>query len=85
MRIYLSLAVVGLADYFAMTSLAVAGGGAVPKKQSGRFQITTEKADDSVEVRAEKGRTVFSVKSALGISQAVIEWVGDRWPDAVVL
>jgi hypothetical protein len=36
--------VVGLADYLTITSLAVAGGGADPKKQAGRFKITTKRA-----------------------------------------
>ena len=38
-----------------------------------------------MEVRAEKDRAVFSVKSPFGISQAVIERTDDKWPDAVVL
>jgi len=50
-------------------SLAVTGDGEQPKK----FKVTTKRADDAVEVQAEKDRTVFSVKSPFGISQAVIE------------
>ena len=42
-------------------------------------------SDDSVEVRADKGETVFAVKSPIGISQAVIERREDTWPKAVVL
>jgi len=41
--------------------------------------------DDAVEVRTEKGRAVFSVKSPFGISHAAIERTGATWPDAVVL
>jgi hypothetical protein len=38
-----------------------------------------------VEVRADKDKTVFSVKSPFGISQAVIERQEDTWPKAVGL
>ena len=49
------------------------------------FKITTKRKDDSVEVKAEKDRAVFAVKSPFGISQAVIERQEDTWPKAVVL
>jgi hypothetical protein len=49
------------------------------------FKITTKRKDDCVEVKAEKDRTVFAVKSPFGISQAVIERQEDTWPKAVVL
>jgi len=55
------------------------------KDQPARFKITTKRADDSVEVRVEKDRAVFAVKSPFGISQAVIERQEDTWPKAVVL
>jgi hypothetical protein len=38
-----------------------------------------------VEIKVEKGKTVFSVHSPSGISQAVIERTDDKWPDAVIL
>src|SRR5262249_19656425 len=85
MKVCLTLSVVGLAGYLTMTSFAAAGGGADPKEKAGRFKITTKRADDSVEVRGEKGRTVFAVKCPSGISQAVIERQEDTWPKAVVL
>jgi len=49
------------------------------------FKITTKRKDDSVEVKAEKDRAVFAVKSPFGISQAVIERQEDTWPKVVVL
>ena len=58
---------------------------AVAADQPPKFKITTKRKDDAVEVRAEKDRTVFSVKSPFGISQAVIERKGEKWPKAVVL
>ena len=85
MKVCLTLSVVGLAGYLSVTSFAVAGGGADPKEQAGRFKITFKRADDTVEVRVEKGRTVFAVKSPFGISQAVIERKDEKWPGAVVL
>jgi hypothetical protein len=85
MKVCLTLSMVGLAGYLTMTSFAAAGGGADPKEQAGRFKITTKRADDTVEVRSEKGRTVFAVKSPFGISQAVIERKDEKWPGAVVL
>jgi hypothetical protein len=53
--------------------------------QPAKFKITTRRKDDAVEVRSDKGKAVFVVKSPFGISQAVIERTGDRWPEAVVL
>jgi hypothetical protein len=50
-----------------------------------KFKITTRKPDDTVEVREEKGRTFFVVKSPFGISQAVIERQEQTWPKVVVL
>ena len=38
-----------------------------------------------MEVRAEKDRTVVSVKSPSGISRAVLERLGDTWPESLVL
>lgn len=49
------------------------------------FKITTKRADDRVEVKAEKGKATFSIHSPFGISNAVIERAGEKWPDAVVL
>ena len=57
MKNCLSLAVVGLAGYLAVTSFAVAGGGADPKDQPATFKITAKRKDDSVEVRVDKDKT----------------------------
>lgn len=73
------------APYVALVFLVVASAVAVASDPPPKFKITTKRKDDAVEVRAEKGRTVFSVKSPLGISQAVVERKGDKWPTAVVL
>jgi hypothetical protein len=85
MKTCLSLVVIGLAGHLSVTSFVVAGGGADPTKQAGRFKITTKRADDTVEVRAVKDKTLFAVKSPFSISQAVIERQEDTWPKAVVL
>jgi hypothetical protein len=39
MKVCLTLSVVGLAGYLSVTSFAVAGGGADPKEQAGRFSF----------------------------------------------
>ena len=49
------------------------------------FKVTTKRADDRVDVKAEKGKATVSVQSPFGISHAVIERAGETWPDAVVL
>src|SRR5262249_55661842 len=59
--------------------------GDAPEDQPAMFKITTRQKDDSVEVRADKDKTLFPVKSPFGISQAVIEREGEKWPKAVVL
>jgi hypothetical protein len=63
----------------------LADDGDVPSDQPAKFKITTKRKDDSVEVRSNKDNTVLAVKSPFGISQAVIEREGEKWPDAVVL
>jgi hypothetical protein len=72
----LFLFVIGL-----LPALAWAEDDAAPAKS----KITTERQDDRVEVKAEKDRAVFAVKSPFGISEAVIERQEDTWPKVVVL
>lgn len=52
---------------------------------SPRFKITTKRDTDRVEVTAETDRLVLSVRSPFGISKAIVERTGEKWPDAVVL
>jgi hypothetical protein len=78
--IRLLLLVVGLLPAFALADDANA-----PKDQPVKFKITTKRDNDTVEVRAEKEKTVFIVKSPFGISQATIERTEEKWPEAVVL
>lgn len=66
---------------FLVAFLGFAGDGDAASK----FKITTKRDNDSVEVRAEKDKTLFIVKSPFGISQAVIERQDDNWPKLVVL
>jgi hypothetical protein len=70
-----------LAILVGLRHLAVTGDEAQPMK----FKITTRRADDAVTVQADKDRTMFSVKSPFGISQAVVERKDDKWPNVVVL
>ena len=73
------------AAFVALVLLVGAGSLAVADEEPTKFKITTKRDNDTVEVRAEKDKTVFSVKSPFGISQAVIERTDEKWPDAVVL
>jgi hypothetical protein len=66
--------------FFAITASVVAAEGDQPT-----FKITTKKQDDTVEVRADKDKSIFAVKSPSGISQAVIERQEGDWPKAVAL
>jgi hypothetical protein len=80
MKIVLIVLVVGL-----LPGLALAGDGDALKDQPAKFKITTRRKDDSVEVRAHKDKTLFTVRSPFGISQAIIERADDKWPKVVVL
>jgi hypothetical protein len=64
-----------------ITGTTLADDGDAPAK----FKITAKRKDDSVEVRSDTDRTLFTVKSPFGISKAVIEREGEKWPDAVAL
>jgi hypothetical protein len=74
-----------------LTALLVIGGiafaedGNAPKDKPAQFKITTKRKDDTMEVQAEKDKALFIIKSPFGISQAVIEREGEKWPKAVVL
>src|SRR4029077_14222709 len=71
--------------FVALILLVGASGLAVVGEQPQGFEVTTKRADDAVVVQSDKDKTVFSVKSPFGISQAVIEREGEKWPDAVML
>jgi len=76
---------ISFAFLLAFGGLVLAEAGDTPKGQSPMFNITTKRMDDSVEVRSDRDKTVFAIKSPFGISQAVIERAGEKWPDVVVL
>lgn len=50
-----------------------------------QFKITTMRDNDRVETKVEKDKVIFSIHSPFGISNAVIERMGEKCPDAVVL
>jgi len=68
----------GLLGFAVATTLA-AGDGIPP------FKITTKRDDDRVAVKFEKDKVIFTVHSPFGISHAVIERAGEKWPASVVL
>src|SRR5262249_27543943 len=62
-----------LAVLLVISGTAVADEGDAPKDQPAMLKLRTRRKDDSVEVRADKDKTLFVVKSPFGISQVVIE------------
>jgi hypothetical protein len=76
---------IALAVLLVIGGIAAASDADAPQDQTAMFKITTKRKDDSVEVKAEKDRAVFAVKSPFGISEAVVERQEDTWPKAVVL
>src|SRR5262249_8808848 len=76
---------VGRANVEATALAVLALDALAAEDQPAKFKITTRRKDDAVEVQAVKGKAVFVVKSAFGISQAVIERGEATWPKPVVL
>ena len=73
MRIHLSLLPMAL-----VIGLATAG-------EPMPLKITTKRDDDRVEQKADKNSATVSIRSPSGISHAVMERTGDKWPDAVIV
>ena len=70
---------------FLVIAVANVCGVVTADNESPPFKITTKRDNDKVEVKVEKDKSVFSVHSLSGISQAVIERVNEKWPDLIVL
>jgi hypothetical protein len=70
---------------FTVPAMFVAVMSAAAADDTPPFKITTKRENDRVEVKTEKEKALFSVHSPFGISNAVIERKGEKWPDAVVL
>lgn len=49
------------------------------------FKITTKRSDDRMEVKSKDDKTVFVVRSPLGISHAIIERTKEQWPDKIAI
>lgn len=49
------------------------------------FTITAKRDNDKVEAKVEKDKVIFSIRSPVGISNAVVERTNDKWPNTVVL
>jgi hypothetical protein len=81
----MKVSLISLALLLAIGHIALGDNGDVPKDPPARFKITTKRKDDSVEVKAEKEKIVFGVKSRFGIGQAIIEREEDDWPKVMVL
>ena len=85
MSVLLSLLAVGFSASLVTATFARICEGDDPKELSSKFSITSKKKDDTVEVRAEKDKTVFIVKSPSGISEAVIKRTEEKWSEKVLL
>jgi len=69
----------------ALALAAVATTMAADDSKQPPFKIMTKRDDDRVAVKVEKNKAIVSVHSPFGISHAVIERTGEKWPDLVVL
>jgi hypothetical protein len=49
------------------------------------FKITTKRDNDQVDLNVERDRATFSIHSPFGISNAVIQRTGEKWPETVIL
>ena len=72
-------------DHFAIVAAIILSVGCASAADESPFKITTKRDNDNVEVRVEKDKTVISVRSPCGISQADIEQTNGKWPDTVIL
>jgi hypothetical protein len=49
------------------------------------FKITTKRDSDQVDLNVERDRATFSIHSPFGISNAIFERTGEKWPKVVTL
>lgn len=49
------------------------------------LSVKTKRADDTVAIQRDGGKTAVLIRSPYGISQAVIERSGEEWPASIVL
>ncbi|MFY7875784.1 MAG: hypothetical protein ACOVQM_10090 [Pirellula sp.] len=49
------------------------------------FKITTKRSGDRIEVKSQDGKSVFIIRSSLGISHATIERTTEQWPDKIAI
>jgi len=74
-----------MSNPIALALLIVVVASVVAADDTPPFKITTKCDNDRVEVKAEKDKAIFSIRSPFGISNAVIERADEKWPDAIVL
>jgi hypothetical protein len=74
-----------LASGLLVLAVVVTSGVSAGDDKQPPFKITTKRETDRVEVKVEKDKALFSVHSPFGISDAVIERAGEKWPDPVTL
>jgi hypothetical protein len=49
------------------------------------FKITTKRDNDRVEVKSDQDQAILSIRSPFGISNAVIERMGEKWPEGMII
>lgn len=72
-------------EHLAIVAVTILSVGCASAADESPFKITTKRDNDNVEVRVEKDKTVISVRSPFGISQAIIERADENWRDTVIL
>jgi hypothetical protein len=80
-----AFATLGTAAAVLASSAAILTSSAAAADDAPAYRIATKRGDDRVEVQAGKDQVIVSIHSPFGIGDAVIERIGEKWPDAVVL
>jgi len=77
--------VTAMTRYLAILVVTFLGAGCAIAADESPFKITTKRNDDKIVATVESDKAVISVRSPVGISQAVIERNSEQWPDTVIL
>ena len=72
-------------EHLTIVAVTILSVGCASAEDESPFKITTKRDNDKVEVKVEKDRMIFLVRSPFGISQTVIERTDGNWPDSVIL
>jgi hypothetical protein len=59
--------------------------GASESQPPAEFRVSTQRADDCIQIRRENGCVIWDIRSPFGIGRATIERVAPQWPKSVRL